>query len=293
MRIAALVLSLIALFVMLACGGGGSSSVGGVTITGRVIWLPTLGVPDPPATVQAGTGSVPTETSDGSFSVRAPIGSTSVLVLYQPPGGGLVSFRFDFSSATEDVDVGDLVIGPEKVTVTGRTVSAADDSAIQGALVVFAGRIATSNSSGIFSLQEVAYDSNNLSAFFSLEGQVQAQGFFPQVFSPTSAAVGNVVSLDDVVMAPDSGDQPPGTPYTIFGTLSPADKAEGTVVTLLRNGLAVRQFTVGADRQYGFWVGPGDYVLQFSNPTNGTSSPDQSVSLANSTQTARRDATLQ
>lgn len=279
--------------LLASCGGGGGG--GGqafVSVTGTVLWLPTAAAPSPSALVQIGGNSVSTNAGDGSFVLSAPTGATSVVVLYQSSASAVYSFRFEFPALTENNDLGELVIGPEKVAVVGNVYSSADGSPVRGAKVTFGGRIGLTDSTGRFSLADVAYDSNNVAQFLALEGRASADGFFSRTFYPTTPAVSNVVTIDDVLLPSDSGTDPPALPANIEGFVSPSASAAGTVVTLLQAGVPVRRFTVGTSRYYGFWVVPGTYTLAFANPTNGLSAPDETVVLAATNQIVRRDVTL-
>lgn len=287
---------LIASLVLAGCGGGGGGGGGGTTnnisIRGVVLWLKTGGPPAPEATVQAGSNSVLTSSVDGSFSVAAPVGTTSVAVIYQPNGGSAVTFRYDFPAASADVELGDLIIGPEKVTVTGTVSAASDSSPVSGATVRFAGLQTTTGSDGKFQIDGVAYDPSADFAFAALEGRVSANGYFATSFFATSSPLGGSIAIDPIFLSSDDGTTPPDAPYNIFGTIGPAALAPGTVVELWLGSTKVRQMTVSST-SYGFWVAPGNYVLKFSNPTNSKSAPDQSADIATATQIVRKDVTLQ
>jgi hypothetical protein len=294
MRLIPVLLALAVGGLLAGCGGGG---IGGgapnVTLTGVVRWLPTAGPPEPNATVQAGAATAATRAEDGSFQISVPSGTSSVLVVHQPPAGEAVSFRFDFPAATlNPTDVGDLWIGPAKVRVAGRTLSAADDSPVVGALIEFAGKRAVTGADGRFTLTDVAYDAGSLATFTSVVGRASRTGFITRTFSPVSGEAGGVVTLDTIFMPPDSGGQPPGTPFNLLGTVSPSAQAPGTVVTLTRAGAPVRRMTVGPDRQYGFWVTAGAHQLQFVNQAHGLGAGPIDVTITDPSRILRLDVTL-
>src|SRR5688572_10897098 len=111
---------LVLLIALTGCGGGGGGNTGGgtgATITGRVLRVDTGGATNPPASVQVGSRSTLTSVVDGSFSLAVPPGTTSVLVDTQ---SSLGVFTFTFPAASGTQDVGDLWVGPEKVTLSGR-----------------------------------------------------------------------------------------------------------------------------------------------------------------------------
>lgn len=283
----------VALVLIVACGGGGGSVVPSVTLSGTVLWLPAGGAPNPGATVQVGNKFVLTNTSDGSFSLAVPRGTSSITVAYTPPAGAPVSFLFEFPAAQQNTDIGDLVIGPSKVVVTGRVVSAADNSAVPAAAVSFAGRSATSNAQGVFNLSDVAYDPNSLTAFLGLEGRASKTGFFPATFNPSSGATNSVVNVGDAVLPVDSGSDPPSLPGNLVGTVRPQNLAAGTLVKVFSGNTQVRQATLSADGQFAFWLAAGTYTITYNNPTNGTAAADKSVSVSQGNTIVRADATLE
>lgn len=286
---------LLLLLAIAGCGGGGGG--GGVatgTVTGRVVWLPSGFGPNPPASVQAGNASTITQGDEGTFSLAAPLGSDSLLVVYVPSGGSPITFRFAIPPVVAGTqDVGQLWIGPQTVTVTGRVVNATDGGPVGGAAVSFAGRRAVTGADGTFALAEVAYSQDDFVFFGGIEGAISREGFFPRVFTADREAFGGVVALEDLPLTPESSGTPPDAPYNVLGMVGPPEFAVGTLVTILQNGTPLRRVTVGNARTYGFWMAPGTYTLTFLNPGNGRSAPEQTFTLANTTDVVRRDVTLQ
>lgn len=282
------------LLSVVGCGGGSGNGGGGGTggnISGQVLWLPTGSPPLPAATVQIGNTTVQTD-DGGTFSIEAQSGTSSLLVLYTPSGGSTVSFRFDIPAITGDADVGTLWIGPEKITVTGKVISSATNAPVTAATVSFGGKIGTTNASGVFSLTDVAYSSQNSGAFLGIEGTVTADGFLAQTFFPENLPSGGLATFADIAITPLSSNEPPTTPANILGQITPVDKAPGTIATLLLNGTAVRQFTVGSDGGYRFFVVPGNYVIQLQNPINGMSASSLNANLAAANEVIRQDVVL-
>lgn len=291
-----LILFSIALIALAGCGGGGGGTSGSTngggegSVVGRVLNVQTGGPISPPATVQVGSNSSTTSTVDGSFTVSAPNGSTSLLVDTHDQFG---VWTFPIPSVSGTVDAGDLWVGPEKVTLTGRVVSAADNLPVAGATVNFAGRTGTTNAQGIFTLADVAYSSATQTAFWGIQGTVNAGGFFKSDFSAAPSVANNgTVTVSDVVLTPLSDNDPPPIPGNIVGRVLPSDQASGTLVTLKDNGgNAVRTFNVGPNGAYSFWVSPGAYTIEFQNGTN--TAPTQSVTLTATDQVVRvSDVTL-
>lgn len=280
----------IALLTLLGCGGGGG---GGTTttvhVTGRVLSVVTGGAPNPVAKVQIGSVSTTTDATDGSFALDAPVNSTSVLVDSTTTWG---VFSYSITALTGDsVDVGDLYIGPEKVTVTGVVRNSTDSSIISGAKVLFGGRSATTDTTGTFTLADVAYSSASPTGFYGIIGSVTATNFYSAEFNaadltPTSG----VITVADVLLTPSGSGTPPTGPYTLWGHILPTSKASGTVVTLKEAGTAIRTFTVGDDGLYYFWVGAGTYSVSAVN--GSLSGSVASVTIADTTDVEQRDVTL-
>lgn len=280
----------------IGCGGGGGGSVGPppdqIDVLGQVTWVGDGQAPLPAATVQIDQATTQTSTTDGRFTLKAPASATSLVVLYQN-GPTSVSFRFTIPAAVNRVaNLGEIFIGPEKVAVAGRVVSAIDANAVQGATVQFAGRQGSTDASGNFRIDEVAYSNEAGTFFFDIEGQVTRAGFFPQTFRAMDPASAGVVQIGDILLAPESGNTPPPPPYNITGTIAPQASAQGTVVSLKVAGTVIRRFTAGSDGIYGFWVLPGTYTLSFLNPNNNLSAPDETVTLTSQNQVITRNVTL-
>ncbi len=273
-----------------ACGGGGSGGGSGtVLLTGRVLSVVTDGPANPAAGVQAGSVSTTTSPADGSFELNASTGATTVLV--DPKIQSWSVFSFTFPPATDTTDVGDLWIGPEKVTVNGRVLNSTNSQPVAGATVSFGGHSATTDSTGIYSIPNVAYSSQNPSGFLGITGLARATGFFAASFNPTTAASAGVVTIDDVLLVPSTDTTPPPGPYNIWGRVSPSSLAQGTTVTLLQNGNPVRVYTVGSDDRYFFWAPAGDYTISYQNGLH--TAPNQNVTLTQQNQVIEKDVTLQ
>jgi len=282
------------LFLAGGGGGGGSTGGGSATLVGRIVAVETGSAPTPAASIQVGDQSVQSDLSDGSFQLRTASGPVSLLVVYRASANSApVSFRFDRVLASGTNDVGDLWVGPQKVTVRGRVLDAAQAGPLSNVQVSFAGRTGATGIDGRFNLTDVAYSDLNISAFLGIEGRLTRTGYLPRGFFPSEAAIGSTVTIDDLLMTSESSSEPPPVPFTIEGTVGPSNLAPGTVVTLVFEGSSIRQTTVGAGGRYSFYVEPGAYVLRFNNPTNGRSAPEATVTLTDVNQPIRRDATLQ
>jgi hypothetical protein len=278
-----------ALLTLVGCGGGGTSGPSSFELSGLVENITNSGAPTPAATVQVGSASVVTAT-DGSFAIQAPAGTTFVLVIYTPPGGSPLTFRFDFAGITEDTNVGKLVVGPQQATVTGVVRNQQDNSLLGGATVTLGGVRATTGSNGVYILTGVAHDPAAPATFLALEGRAGRTGYFPRIFFPDATPSSGAVTLADILLQPDSGSAPPGTPFNIEGFVNPSPDGVGATVELRLGGTLVRQVTTGANRKYGFWVTPGNYTV---TATKGTlTSGPVPVNLTSPAETIRRDVTL-
>ena len=275
------------IFALLGCGGGGISIPATATLTGRILQISTGGAPNPRATVQVGSATVLTDASDGSFQLVVPTGTTSIIVDTHASSG---VWTFTIAPATGVADVGDLWVGPNKVTLQGKVIKSSDGSAIAGAAISFAGRIGTTNASGLFSIAEVAYDNANQAAFWGVIGAAKATGFFKGDFSASpNVAVASIVTVDDIPLTPSSDVDPPPVPYNIWGRVNPGAQASGTIVTLKLAGTSVRIVNVGADGAFYFWVAPGSYTIE---AVKGTLTDTQSVTLTRTNEVKRQDINL-
>lgn len=298
-RLSILVASLLALVVLLSGGavsgcGGGSGGTTGTTgtpsdtvLTGRVLSIVTGGPVSPAPSVQTDEDRV-TASADGSFAVEARAGVETVLV--DTSSFGVFSFT---GTAVSDAttDLGDLYVGPQRVTLTGTLRNSSTGAAVSGGTVTFAGRRATTNASGGFTLSDVAYAPDTTAAFLGIVGTARATGFIAGEFTTQGRTpTGGTLALGEVLVTPESDPNPPGLPYTIFGSVSPFSAAPGTVVSLRLGNTEVRRTTVGSDATYGFWVAPGTYTVTFTKGTR-VAGPF-TVTLADTTSVVRRDATL-
>ncbi len=278
-----------ALSLLPGCGGGGG---GGAlaTLVGRILNVESGGPTNPQSSVQVGSRSTLTSATDGSFQLSAPKNTTQLSVDTFNPNLGV--WTFTFPPANGVTDVGDLWVGPERVTLTGKVRDSTTANPVAGASVSFAGRSATSAADGSFSLLDVAYSSATQTAFWGIVGTVRATGYFRTDFSAQpNLAVGGVVDVGDVFLTPLSDPNPPGPPFNIWGIVTASGGPQGAIVRLKQNGNDVRVFNVGADGKYLFFVAPGTYTI---NATKGAqTAPDQQVTLTQPNEVIRRDFNLQ
>lgn len=278
----------VALLVILACGGGGGGGVPtSATLVGRVLSIETAGGTVPSSSVQVGTASTLTS-NDGTFQLTVPTGTTSITIDTRSAWG---TFTYTIAPASGTTDVGDLWVGPGKVQVKGRVLNSATNAPVEAAIVNFAGRQATTNAAGMFTLNEVAYSGSTQTAFWGIVGSSSRTGFFRTDWSASpNLAIAGVVTVNDILMTPSDDINPPPLPYNLWGRVNPSNLAPGTTVTLKEAGVAVRITTVNNDSTYFFWVQPGTYTMEFRK---GTLAADASATLNAPNEVLRRDVTLQ
>jgi hypothetical protein len=232
-------------------------------------------------TVQVGSNTTSTSVADGSFTVNANAGATTLLV---DTNGLFGVWTFTIPPVSDTTDAGDLWVGPVKVTLTGRVVDSTSSQPISGATVGFAGVTGITNASGIYTLPNVAYSTTTQTAFWGIQGSAVATGFFASTFSAAPSIANNgVVTVADVVLTPLSDTTPPANPANIIGRVTPSNKASGTIVTLtITGGNVVRIFNVDSTGDYSFWVPAGNYTVTYQNGT--ATAPAQSVTLSSADQ---------
>ena len=286
-----LCLLVVLLLAIAGCGGGGGGGTPAEEffVDGRVLDVATGGPVNPGASVTIAGNSTTSDIIDGFFSVDAPAGTTSALVA--PVQAGYGAYTFTFSPTSGDVDLGDLWVGPERVTVRGTVRDSISNLPIAGATVRFAGRQATSNASGVFNLTEVAYASSNLGVFWGILGSASAAGYFSAEFSTSGiTAASGVVNVGDVMLQNAGDDDPPGTPYNLWGNVTPTGDAPGSTVELRKSGTLFRTYTVSGDGRYFFWVPAGTYTVRaVKGSTVGAS---KNVTLSQSNQVLQTDVEL-
>lgn len=250
-------------FSLVSCGGGGGTSggtTGGISVTGIVLNVETGSPTNPQSSVSAsGVSSVLTSNADGSFSLPVNSGTSSITVDTNSSFG---AFTFSIPTATATEDVGNLYVGPDKVTITGTVVDASTGNPITGATVNFAGVLGTTNASGQFSLPNVAYPTANFAAFAGIVGSVRDTSYFANTFLlGTSTATNGSIDAGTILLTPLSGGTPPGAPTNIYGAVGPSNLGPGSTVTLAEAGTSVRQVIADSTGAYSFWVPAGTYQL--------------------------------
>lgn len=286
-RIELFLISALCLFAA-ACGGSGGSPSAKGTVVGRVLNVATGGPTNPTSTVQIGTKSTQTSLSDGSFTLaNVSQGGTSLTV----DNGVPPLWNFTIPAIEETTDVGDLWVGPERVTLTGTVRDAATSNPISGAMIAFGGRFGTTNASGVFALQNVAYATSTQTAFWGIVGSATATGYFRNEWTAApNTAVAGTVTVNDILLSPTSDPTPPGEPFNLWGVISAPGGASGSIVRLKQSGVDVRVYNVGSDGRYRFFVLPGSYVISASK--GASTAPDVPVTLTAPNQQIRNDISI-
>ncbi len=262
------------LLFAVGCGGGSGGGGSSATIVGRVLWIETNAVTSPAASVAVGPATTTTDLIDGSFVLAVAAGSASLTVSFSETGSSTPIVRtFTFAPVAGTVDVGDLYIGPETVTVHGTVVDASDQQPVQGASVKLAGRRATTGANGEFSLLLVAYSSTSPAAFGDLVGEVTEPNYVTRHFSPPTSAVGGVVEVGAIEVSPLSFEVPPPIPANVTGTVLPVNNGAGALVELLEGVNVVRTTTADGAGQFRFWIGVGNYTVRATNGALSGTSP--------------------
>lgn len=260
--------------LLVGCGGGGGGGTASAFLIGRVLWVETNAATSPAASINSGGSATTTDIVDGSFVVSVPVGTTSLTVSYTEPGStNPIVMTFGFAPATGTVDVGDLYIGPETVTVHGVVEDAADDQPVPGATVKLAGRTATTDAFGEFNLLDVAYSSGSPAAFGDIVGEVTKAAYVTRQFMPPTVAIAGVVEVGTLVISPESLNDPPGLPKNITGTILPVNEGAGALVELLDGTTVIRTTFADGAGQFAFWAPVGTFTVRATaGPKSGTES---------------------
>lgn len=279
------------LLVALGCGGGGGgvSTPSTVSIVGQVFWIETGAPTNPNSTVRIGTVSTTTDPVDGFFSMNVPSGSNSLTVTFTPSGGSPVIRTFSFPSATSDLDLGDIYIGPAEITMTGTIVSSTDQSPVGNATVSIAGRSGITNSNGQFSIPGVAYSSTNLAVFLGLQGTVTATNYFTGFFNPPSGASGGSVNVGVIAITPTGTSTPPGLPYNVSGSVLPTATGAGATVQAKVGSSVIRFATANGAGRYELWLPAGTYTIE---AVKGSQSGSAQVTVSDVSSNVTANVTL-
>lgn len=266
--------------LLAGCGGGGPAVTGTGTLTGQVLWIETGSAPVPQADLFAGGVSAKSDAFDGAFTMQVPAVTSELTVSYSASAGSppvTAVFNFDPVRPRASIDLGELYIGPQTVTVRGTVVDAATQSPVAGAQVSLAGRRALTNTQGRFELLQVAYSEDSLAVFLGLQGLVAAAGFFDQPFSPPEGATAGIVEVGEVLVTSVSSEDPPPLPHNVEGVVS--NGGHGAVIEALVGDSVVRTTVADGVGRYTMWLPAGTYTIR---ATKGTRVASATVTLPTS-----------
>lgn len=269
--------------LLAGCGGGGGGLLGPSTLLqGRVVLVGTGQPPNPPATVIVGGQSVSTSTQEGAFQLRVPPNATQLLV--RTPGLPDFTFTLPPLQAGQTVDLGDLYVGAQTISVQGRVVDALTQQPIGEAVITLLGQRAQSNPiTGRFTLNGVAYDPEGV---LDPEGEVFKTGYLLRRFLADQPVIDGVMEVGDLLLLRETDDNPPRQPGNVRGTVQvPLSDAVGVRIdvytppdSLIANESVILSQPSGA---FQLWLLPGEYRLVF---TKGTRTATRTVSISSLSQ---------
>jgi len=273
---------LLSIAVILAgCGGGGGGVVLGPSalLQGRVLLVSTGQPPNPPATVSGGGQTTQTNTQDGTFRLRVPLGTPQITV--RAPGTREFTFQLPTLQANQTVDLGELYIGAQAIAVQGRVVDATTQQPVGDALITLLGQRARSSpSTGRFTLNNVAYDPEGL---LDVEGEIQREGYITRRFAADQPVIDGVMELGDIPLLTITDENPPGQPGNLRGIVQvPGDDPLGTRVDIYTppnaSTPAESTFIQQSTGSFQLWLTLGQYRLRF---VKGTRTAERTVTITN------------
>ncbi len=262
-----LLLSVFALMgaLLAGCGGGGGGFGPSTLLQGRVVLVGTGQPPNPAATVIVGGQSVRTSTQEGAFQLRVPPTATQLLV--RTPGLPDFTFTLPPLQAGQTVDLGDLYVGAQTISVQGRIVDALTQQPVGEATIVLLGQRAQSNpTTGRFTLNSVAYDPEGV---LDPEGEVQKTGYIPRRFLADQPVIDGVMEVGDLLLLRETDDNPPGQPGNVRGVVQvPLSDAVGVRIDIYTppDALIASESVILSQPNGAFqlWLLPGEYRLVFT-----------------------------
>ncbi|MCX7925566.1 MAG: hypothetical protein N2554_07130 [Fimbriimonadales bacterium] len=274
-------LTLLIVFGLSACGGGGGFGPS-TLLQGRVVLVSTGQPPNPAATVIVGSQRVQTSTQEGAFQLRVPPTSTQLIV--RTPGLPDFTFNLPPLQAGQTVDLGDLYVGSQTISVQGRIIDALTQQPVGDATVILLGQRALSNAAtGRFTLNGVAYDPQGV---LDPEGEVQKDGYIPRRFLADAPVIDGVMDVGDLLILKQTDDNPPGQPGNVRGVAQvPGSDAVGVRIDIYSppNAAFPNESVIlsQANGAFQLWLLPAQYRLVF---TKGTRTAERTVTVTSLTQ---------
>ncbi|BCW94982.1 MAG: hypothetical protein KatS3mg018_0464 [Fimbriimonadales bacterium] len=251
--------------LLTGCGGGGGGFGPSTLLQGRVVLVGTGQPPNPAATVIVGGQSVTTSTQEGAFQLRVPPTATQLLV--RTPGLPDFTFTLPPLQAGQTVDLGDLYVGAQTISVQGRIVDALTQQPVGEAVVSLLGQRALSNpTTGRFTLNGVAYDPEGV---LDPEGEVQKTGYIPRRFLADQPVIDGVMEVGDLLLLRETDDNPPGQPGNVRGVVQvPLSDAVGVRIDIYTppDALIASESVILSQPsgEFQLWLLPGEYRLVFT-----------------------------
>ena len=286
------------LFLVAGCGGGGGKTDSGATRFATVLGivkdslLGDRGVSG--ATINLGGVSGNTATTDqaaasggalevGQFSLKfVPVGTNTAKVTL--PGGEVQNIAFyPPIGAGTNADVEIVVnIGQVRGTILG-----SDGKPLRDASIFLT---ADGPTDSVSSLADGSFLIQNV-----LPGTVELTAVFGTQSATKTLTVGKgVTDVGSITLVNDTNTAPPGSPRTLFGTITLApggEKVAGTTLVLFRNGIQYETATTGASGVYQFYVPIGTYTLRALRDT--FLDQEVAVTVADANKPVQTDMTLQ
>lgn len=273
-------------------GGGSNTRLGTVLGTVKDSLLGDRGVSG--ATIDLGGVSVVTTTTDqaaasggtlevGQFTLRnVPVGTDTAKVTL--PGGEVQNIAFYPSiGAGTNADVEIVVnIGQVRGKILG-----SDGKPLRDASVFLT---ADGPTDSVASLADGSFLIQNVQS-----GTVELTAVFGTQSATKTFTVGKgVTDVGSITLVADTNPDPPGSPRTLFGTITLApggEKVAGTTLVLFRNGVQYETTTTGANGVYQFYVPIGTYTLRALRDT--FLDQEVGVTIADANKPVQTDMTLQ
>lgn len=261
-------IALVALFgiIILGCGGGGGGvSAGTVNIVANVLWIETGSATSPQATARIGDVAVQTDPIDGFISMDVAPGNLTLTVTFTPTGSSTPIVRsFPLGVITGDVDLGEIYIGPEEISITGLIRDSTTSNPVNGATVKIAGRSGITGVDGRFTVPNVAYSSSTQSVFFGLQGQVTKPGYFTTFFSPPGLPSSGTLDVGELTLTPEGSTSPPPLPFNVSGLATPTGAF--AQIEVLSGVTPIRNVIADGGGNFSLWLPAGSYTV---NATSG------------------------
>jgi len=283
---------LLVVALLAGCGGGGGGGGGNITITGTVLEVSTGIAPNPVVNLSAGGASGTSSASDGTFSLKVASGTSSLTITQ----GSGPTFTYVFPPVTTATNVGFLYVGSQAITVQGKVVNAESFAVVPDANISVLGRTGVTLVDGTFSIPNVAWSASVITQY---PVTVQKTGFVTTTPALEGTLIGSVLTMADILFAPESDTNPPPLPYTLWGRITEAEGGSAVLVHAVRQSDHKSYFFVTGDinsslpqNEYVFWLGVGTYDLEFFKPSATLRATVSNVQVVSTDHPVRQDVSF-